>query len=265
MSAVIIAAGCCCNESQPSFNCCGTSSQPVPTPPRARVIWTGSITVTLTGCSCDCARDCASCIDGGDTCRAMSGSGQYGGGVIAEGDLLVNQSGEGDPGCSWYCRYEWDVVNLDPRHRSEFLVSYPPGNCTYAPCPPPCAQFPPYPCVPWQPSALTRYVGINFGGIYPLCDLNRWAAFVRPAFGAIALTGSSIPGPCNVVAYPQDGDLPFGFYVGPTIERCPSSGIILPSSMFGTYGSAGWNWTMEPFCQGGNAVLSPGSVIVSAA
>lgn len=274
MSNVAAVLPCCCTSDPdpPPASCCGAGTGPVPTPQRAGIRWTGSITVIVTGCPCGCADYCDGCQPSG-LCTAMSGSGTFSGtqapgGFIAEGDLTVIPAGDGVPGCGWNCAYDWNRLGSNPGNRVAFLVTYPPGNCSPIElCPPPCPQGPPYPCLPWEPASLLRYVGIVFLGVYPDCELNRWIVGVRPGFGGPSVTALSILGPCNN-SYLPGGSQPayYGYFVGPPIVRCATSDAILPSSMFGQYQPLDWNLEMQApeFCPGGQVILNRGTVVIEA-
>lgn len=274
MSNITAVLPCCCisDPDPPAAPCCGVGSGPVPTPQRARVRWNGSITLIVTGCPCGCADYCDGCQRSG-LCTAMSGVGTFSGtqavgGFISEGDLVVIPNGDGVPGCTWHCAYDWNRLGSSPENRVEFLVTYPPGNCTpIIPCPPPCPQFPLQDCVPWQPASLLRYIGVVFQGVYPDCELNRWIVGVRPGFGGPSVTGLSIPGPCNNTYLPTGSQAnAYGYFAGPTILRCATSDAILPGSMFGQYEPFDWNLALqEPeFCPGGQVILNPGTVTIEA-
>lgn len=272
MSNITAVLPCCCSQDPepPAAPCCGNGSGPVSTPQRARVRWNGNIQLTVTGCACGCADDCATCYRA-PTCTAMSGVGSFSGaqasgGFISEGDLTIFPGGQGDPGCAWHCDYVWTRLGSTPENRVSFVVTYPPGNCTpILPCPPPCLQYPPHPCDPsLHPASLLRYIGVIFQGVYPDCTLNRWIAGVRPGFGGLSMAGLNIPGPCNN-AYIVTGSEPeyYGAFMGPQLRRCATTDSILPSSMFGTYTPFDWNIQHSGgVCVGGYATLNPGTVVI---
>lgn len=262
MIGAILATPCCCREDgpPPNVNCCGIGGQPTYAPTTIVVRWTGNITVSATNCACGCNDDCSVCFRN-DSCTAMSGTGSHGPADVALGTLETLSQGEGyGPNCAYWCRYNFE----DNEVNTPFVVQYPPDNCTpIVPCPPPCTQFPPYPCVPWQPSAITRYAQARFLGVNPDETCSRWLCEVRPAFGGPGLAANTIPGPCVTRAIATGND--YGIFVGPEVRRCADTGVVLPSSMLGTYQPLGWSLVMEAGpCNGGFVSMSPGTVIISA-